>query len=228
MAPGSRACPFAAGLALAAVGCSSSGSDQVAPAETFETVPPSDAVTTVPAGDTSVPADTGTPATGVPSTGEPTTVTPTTAAPTTASTAAAPLVEPAVGLQPIGTFARPVDVAFRPDDDRVFVIEQPGTVTATDGTSTAVVLDVTDRITSAGNEQGLLGLAFHPTLDLAYVDFTDTQGDTVVAEYAIDPASGVFDPASYRELLDRRSALRQPQRRPAPVRPGRPAVHRAR
>jgi glucose/arabinose dehydrogenase len=55
---------------------------------------------------------------------------------------------------------------------------------------------------AAGGEQGLLGLAFHPTEDLAYVDYTDRSGDTVVAEYAVDPATGVFDPATAREVVE--------------------------
>ena len=164
---------IAAALALTAAGCSSSGSDDVEPAETFETVAPSEAAstdaTTVPVDSSAStdaatqPADTGSPATVE-----------------TAATTVAPaaLVDPAVGLVEVGTFDRPVDVATRPQDGRLFVIGQNGTVTAADGSAT-VVLDVTDRITSAGNEQGLLGLAFHPTLDLAYVDFTNAQGDTV-------------------------------------------------
>ena len=192
---------IAAALALAAVGCSSDGNDDVGSAETFETVAPSEAPATDAADATTVPADTQ-PADTQSDTATPTSTTPTTgAAPSTTMAAGAPLVEPAVGLEPVGTFARPVDVAVRPDDDRLFVIEQGGTVTAIDSESTSVVLDVSDLITAAGNEQGLLGLAFHPTLDRAYVDFTNTQGDTVVAEYAIDPASALFDPDSYREVL---------------------------
>jgi glucose/arabinose dehydrogenase len=192
---------IAAALALIATGCSS-GSDDVEPAETFETVPPSEAPAAsaaddaTPSADTN-PADTGQPVDTQPDTGAPTTV----ATPATTLATAAPLVEPAVELVPIATFARPVGMAVRPDDARLFVIEQSGTVTAADDEGTTVVLDVSDRITTAGDEQGLLGLAFHPALDLAYVDFTNTEGDTVVAEFAVDPASATFDPASYREVL---------------------------
>ena len=63
-----------------------------------------------------------------------------------------------------------------------------------------MVLDVSDLVSSDG-EQGLLGLAFHPSADLAYVDYTDGSGDTVVAEYAVDAATGVFDPASARQVI---------------------------
>ena len=136
---------IAAVLALAAVGCSSGGNDDVGSAETFETVAPSEAPATDAAdATTSVPADTQ-PAETQPDSATPTTTTSTTgAAPSTTTATAAPLVEPAVGLEPVGTFARPVDVAVRPDDDRLFVIEQGGTVTAIDSESTSVVLDVSD------------------------------------------------------------------------------------
>ena len=36
-------------------------------------------------------------------------------------------------------------------------------------------------VTDAGGERGLLGLAFHPELDLAYVHYNDNDGDTVLA-----------------------------------------------
>ena len=72
---------------------------------------------------------------------------------------------------------------------------------AVDDESDEVVLDISDLVTEGGSEQGLLGLAFHPNADLAYVDYTDGSGDTVVAEYAVDDATGVFDPASARQVI---------------------------
>jgi glucose/arabinose dehydrogenase len=85
-------------------------------------------------------------------------------------------------------------------DGRIFVIEQDGRVIAFDDLSSATVLDITD-LTSADAERGLLGLAFHPERNLAYVNFTDNDGNTVVAEFEIDPDSAVFDEDSYREVL---------------------------
>jgi glucose/arabinose dehydrogenase len=60
-------------------------------------------------------------------------------------------------------------------------------------------LDITDRVGSSANEQGLLGLAFHPNYagnGLFFVNYTDRQGDTVVARFSVsaDPERG--DPAS--------------------------------
>ncbi len=64
-----------------------------------------------------------------------------------------------------------------PLDQRLFIVEQSGRVRAVDDESDEVVLDISDLV-SDGSEQGLLGLAFHPSADLAYVDYTDRSGDT--------------------------------------------------
>jgi glucose/arabinose dehydrogenase len=119
---------------------------------------------------------------------------------TTTTTTPGPLPEPVIALTPVGDFDKPVEVEFRPGDDRIFVVEQIGRVVAVSDLETEVVLDITGS-TSGRGEQGLLGLSFHPDLDLAYVDYTDGSGDTVVAEYAVDPVTGVFDPESARTVL---------------------------
>jgi glucose/arabinose dehydrogenase len=111
-----------------------------------------------------------------------------------------PLTEPTVELFEVGSFDQPVDVAFRPGGGEIYVVEQPGRVVAVTDLSVDVALDITD-LTDASGEQGLLGLAFHPTADLAYVNFTNADGDTVVAEFAVDPSTVRFDRASYREVL---------------------------
>ena len=120
--------------------------------------------------------------------------------PSTTSSPAGPLPVPTVALFEIGTFDQPVDVAARPGFADVYVVEQPGRVIAVTDLSTDVALDITD-LTDARGEQGLLGLAFHPTEDLAYVNYTDRNGDTVVAEVAIDPTTGLLDRDGYREVL---------------------------
>lgn len=82
----------------------------------------------------------------------------------------------------------PLGVANAGDGSgRLFVVEQGGTVrTVTNGRlSGEPWLDLSAK-TAPGGEQGLLGLAFHP--DYArngrlFVNYTDLQGDTVVAEY---------------------------------------------
>ena len=65
-------------------------------------------------------------------------------------------------------------------------------------------LDISDRITSGG-ERGLLGLAFHPdypTDPRVFVDYTNDQGDTIIASFRVDPADpDRADPASELVLL---------------------------
>jgi glucose/arabinose dehydrogenase len=65
-------------------------------------------------------------------------------------------------------------------------------------------LDITPLVGSSGNEQGFLGLAFHPNYrqkGLFYVNYTNRDGDTVVARYSASPASDQADPGSGAVLL---------------------------
>ena len=180
-------------VALVVVACGSdgsSGSDSFGSGQPEVPASATAATTVEPITDSTVPAP------SVPGTSE----SPSPAVPSTTSSPAGPLPEPTVELFEIGTFDQPVDAATRPGFGEVYVVEQPGRVIAVTDLSTDVVLDITD-LTDARGEQGLLGLAFHPTDDLAYVYFTDLDGDTVVAEFAIDPTTGVFDRSSSREVL---------------------------
>ncbi|MGA9279463.1 PQQ-dependent sugar dehydrogenase [Ilumatobacter sp.] len=121
------------------------------------------------------------------------------------TTTPGPLPEPAVRLIELGTYDRPVETAIDAGDGRIFVVQQGGTIVAADDESDAVVFDISEvsatTFSGAQGEQGLLGLAFHPDEDLAYVDFTNADGNTVVAEFAFDPTTYEFDPTSYREIL---------------------------
>jgi glucose/arabinose dehydrogenase len=156
-------------------------------------VPPSAPTSSSPSSDDDDPATSGPAAT----TGA-TTPTPTSAPADDAS--ADPLVEPAVELLEVATFDQPVQVVARPDDERWYVVEQPGRVVLASDEGSDVALDVTD-LTDADGERGLLGLAFHPSEPLAYLNFTDNGGDTVVAEVALDPATGLLQRDSLREVM---------------------------
>jgi len=89
---------------------------------------------------------------------------------------------------------------------RLFVLEQVGRIRIVqDGElRPEPFLDVSDRLV-AGGEQGLLGLAFHPafaTNGRFFVNYTDANGDTVVAEYGLDAGeTDRADPDSERVLL---------------------------
>jgi len=101
----------------------------------------------------------------------------------------------------------PVDVATAGDGSgRIFVVEQGGTirVVANDALDPTPMLDISDRLTSGG-EQGLLGLAFHPdypTDPRLFVDYTDKTGATVIASFKVDPTTpGRADPGTELILL---------------------------
>jgi len=91
-------------------------------------------------------------------------------------------------------------MAVRSGDDALYFAEQGGKVVADRGGAVdpTPVLDLSGKITSGG-EQGLLGLAFSPDGAHLYVDYTDTNGDTNVVEYAMN--AGRADPSSARRVL---------------------------
>ena len=84
----------------------------------------------------------------------------------------------------------PLDIAFRSGDDALFVLEQEGRVRIVrDGTLVErPFLDIADQVT-AGGEQGLLGLTFHPdpTDGRFFVYYTDREQQQVVASFRTDP-----------------------------------------
>jgi glucose/arabinose dehydrogenase len=106
-----------------------------------------------------------------------------------------------------GGLDQPVDIAA-PDDGsgRVFVAEQPGRIRVVqDGVLVdEPFLDIRERIASGG-ERGLLGLALHPDFPedpRFFVNYTDRNGDTVIAEYRLDAGGAVVgDRGSERILL---------------------------
>ncbi len=125
----------------------------------------------------------------------------TVAADTTTPVVTAPLVEGSVVLTPyLDGFEAPVDIAWRAGDPALYVVDQPGVIASVvDGVRGAAVLDVRELV-AYGGEQGLLGLAFHPTESLAYINYTDNSGDTVIDEFVVG-ADGVFDKASRRTVI---------------------------
>jgi hypothetical protein len=90
---------------------------------------------------------------------------------------------------------------------RLFVVEQAGRIRIIQNGELLPdsFLDIEPLVNSRGNEQGLLGLAFHPDYannGLFFVNYTDVNGDTVVARYSVsadDPDRA--DPASAKIIL---------------------------
>lgn len=90
---------------------------------------------------------------------------------------------------------------------RLMVLEQPGTIRVLQGATLLPepFLDLQDRVGARGSEQGLLGLAFHPDYaqnGFFYVNYTDQNGDTVIARFSVSPDdANRADPGSEAILL---------------------------
>lgn len=101
--------------------------------------------------------------------------------------------QPKIQLDVYATgFTKPVDITHA-GDNRLFIVEQNGYIWILDSTGVrlpSVFLNIDSRVRSNGNEQGLLGLAFHPNYDsngYFYVCYTrETDGDTRVSRFSRD------------------------------------------
>lgn len=135
------------------------------------------------------------------------TLSPALAQDTTTPGAAAPqdgwdLAGTGVSFEEVATgLSNPLWITSPPDDSRLFVLEQTGTVRIIqDGALLPdPFLDISDRITTQGSEQGLLGLAFHPdyaTNGAFYVYYTDPDGIVTVSRFSATDDPNVADPAS--------------------------------
>jgi glucose/arabinose dehydrogenase len=91
-------------------------------------------------------------------------------------------------------FTRPIGIqnSGLANDDRLFILEKVGRIRIIDRNIGAVTvtpfLNITSRVGSSGNEQGLLGLAFHPDYAINgyfFVDYTNLSGHTVIARYQV-------------------------------------------
>jgi glucose/arabinose dehydrogenase len=127
----------------------------------------------------------------------------------TSGAGSAPAATPTAALAPLPTAAPRFSLSLKPfanvdggplaiaapDDGtgRLFVAAQDGRiwVVMRDGTTLPDPLIDLRPFIKSGGEQGLLGLALHPgfpTVPHLYVDYTNTDGDTVVAMLTIDPS----------------------------------------
>ena len=173
-----------AALLLVAAGCGTGAAEPPDPA-------PIPAVTsTLPAAETTV------------ATSPPTTTLPA----TTTTEPPAPLL--GLDVEIIGDeFNQPVLVTAPPGDDRLFVVERPGTIRTVDpvrGLLQEPLLDIRADVHDAGIEQGLLIMAFHPGFagnGRFFVYYTDSANDTRLVEYRADPAAGIADPSTARRLI---------------------------
>jgi glucose/arabinose dehydrogenase len=90
-------------------------------------------------------------------------------------------------------------------DSRLFIVEQPGRIRIVENGNLvqSPFLDLSGQI-SGGGEQGLLGLAFHPSYvgnGFFYVYYTARNGDITIDRYTVSPNPNVANPVSGRLVL---------------------------
>lgn len=113
--------------------------------------------------------------------------------------------EPSIALEPVlSGLANPVAITHA-GDSRLFITLQDGRIVIWDGTRLLPepFLDIRARVQDGG-ERGLLSVAFHPRYKengLFFVDYTDLNGDTVIARFHVSADPNRADVNSFRQLL---------------------------
>lgn len=205
-------------LIVALAGCNSIPARTPLADRPAGTLIPTAATTPVPpaqptAATTPVPPGQPTAATTPVPPGQPTSIPPTPDAAPSAPVATAPPAPqsagawpPTIALQQIADgFDRPLHITHAGDGSgRLFVVEKVGRIRIVrDGqVLPEPFLDITDRVGSRANEQGLLSVAFHPRYrenGWLFVNYTDNDGDTVVSRF--EATGDRADPVSEQVVL---------------------------
>lgn len=110
------------------------------------------------------------------------------------------------------SFERPVDLQNAGDGtNRLFVLEQAGRILVfpndPGAVSASVLLDIRDRVNDGGNEEGLLGLAFHPEYETngyfyVYYSVSDPRRSRLARFSVSSGNANAADPASEAVLLE--------------------------
>jgi hypothetical protein len=106
----------------------------------------------------------------------------------------------------VGGLEKPVVVTHAGDGSgRLFIAQQTGQIRVYNGVELLPLpfLDLSSMV-STGQEQGLLGLAFHPNYEtngFFFVNFTDPSGDTRIVRFSVSADPNVANPASAAEIL---------------------------
>lgn len=115
---------------------------------------------------------------------------------------------PSIEISPhFGGLSSPIGLTNAGDGSgRLFVIQQGGQIRVWDGSQLLIppFLDIA-HLTNGGGERGLLGLAFHPLYHengYFFINYTDLNGDTVIARYqASPPGTNAANPGSALQIL---------------------------
>jgi glucose/arabinose dehydrogenase len=110
-----------------------------------------------------------------------------------------------VRLEKVGDFDQPDYVTQPPGGNDLYVVERQGRVRIVrDGQVVSMpALDITDKVTSDGEEQGLLSIAFPPDFQSSrevYAYYTGKDEDQYVVGFTV-AADGSFDAGSERLIL---------------------------
>ncbi|MEL6670918.1 MAG: PQQ-dependent sugar dehydrogenase [Bacteroidota bacterium] len=116
--------------------------------------------------------------------------------------------QPVLDLAPFADgLTRPVDIAHA-GDSRLFVVEQKGVIKIVDTTgavNATAFLDIESKVNDNGNEQGLLGLTFHPNYSsngYFYVYYTRSNASSRISRFTVDANDpNKADANSEKELL---------------------------
>jgi len=108
------------------------------------------------------------------------------------------------------SFKRPVDLQHAGDNsNRLFVVEQEGLISVFPNdpavAAKTIFLDIRTEVQDQGNEQGLLGLAFHPNFETNgyfFVNYTATNPErTVISRFKVSQNPDQADPTSEQVIL---------------------------
>jgi len=115
-------------------------------------------------------------------------------------------VWPVLNFSPLATVSSPVSIVNAADGtNRLFIVEQSGRIHIIQNSNllSTPFLTITSRVSCCG-ERGLLGLAFPPNFaakQYFYVNYTNTNGNTVVSRFHVTSSPDSADPNSEEILL---------------------------
>lgn len=130
---------------------------------------------------------------------------PTSPPPTAEPIGSIPDASTAVWARIVTGLTQPLDLQHA-GDERLFIVEQPGTIRIVRQGELLPepFLDLRDRVVDDANEQGLLGLAFHPDYRQSgafFVNYTGRDGDTFISRFLVSSDPDRADSESERILL---------------------------
>ena len=101
-------------------------------------------------------------------------------------------------------FTRPVDIAHDGVSEGLYIVEQDGKIIYLENDDRSEVTDLNELITRGGNEQGLLGLSFHPSYpqdNRVFMYYTAPGNDIVISSAVINVETRILDQGSLKTIV---------------------------